>query len=99
MTPDMRSRVKQFSYGIAYGMSAYGVSQRLGVEMEEAASFIESNYAQFRSDDTRHAEPGQAILLRHRVRDVGVRGLSAARRRDGRGGELHREQLRSVPIG
>jgi DNA polymerase-1 len=47
VTPDMRSRVKQFSYGIAYGMSAYGVSQRLGVEMEEAASFIESYYAQF----------------------------------------------------
>jgi DNA polymerase-1 len=43
----MRSRVKQFSYGIAYGMSAYGVSQRLGIEMEEAASFIESYYAQF----------------------------------------------------
>src|ERR1051326_4906653 len=43
----MRSRVKQFSYGIAYGMSAYGVSQRLGIEMEEAASFIESYYARF----------------------------------------------------
>jgi DNA polymerase I len=47
VTPDMRSRVKQFSYGIAYGMSAYGVSQRLGVEMDEAASFIETYYAQF----------------------------------------------------
>ena len=47
VTPDMRSRVKQFSYGIAYGMSAYGVSQRLGIEMEEAASFIESYYARF----------------------------------------------------
>jgi DNA polymerase-1 len=43
----MRSQVKQFSYGIAYGMSTYGVSQRLGVEMDEAASFIESYYAQF----------------------------------------------------
>jgi DNA polymerase-1 len=47
VTPDMRSRVKQFSYGIAYGMSAYGVSQRLGVELDEAESFIESYYAQF----------------------------------------------------
>jgi DNA polymerase-1 len=47
VTSEMRSRVKQFSYGIAYGMSAYGVSQRLGVEMEEAASFIETYYAQF----------------------------------------------------
>jgi DNA polymerase-1 len=47
VTPEMRSKVKQFSYGIAYGMSAYGVSQRLGVEMEEATSFIEAYYAQF----------------------------------------------------
>jgi len=28
-------------------MSAYGVSQRLGVEMDEAANFIETYYAQF----------------------------------------------------
>ncbi len=47
VTPSMRSQVKQFSYGIAYGMSTYGVSQRLGVEMDEAASFIEAYYAQF----------------------------------------------------
>jgi DNA polymerase-1 len=47
VTPQMRSQVKQFSYGIAYGMSAYGVSQRLGVEMDEAATFIEAYYAQF----------------------------------------------------
>ncbi|HEY2988516.1 MAG TPA: DNA polymerase I [Candidatus Binatia bacterium] len=47
VTTEMRSQVKQFSYGIAYGMSAYGVSQRLGVEIEEAASFIEAYYAQF----------------------------------------------------
>jgi DNA polymerase-1 len=47
VTTEMRSQVKQFSYGIAYGMSAYGVSQRLGVEIDEAASFIEAYYAQF----------------------------------------------------
>ena len=39
VTSEMRNQVKQFSYGIAYGMSTYGVSQRLGVEMDEAASF------------------------------------------------------------
>jgi DNA polymerase-1 len=47
VTAAMRNQVKQFSYGIAYGMSTYGVSQRLGVEMEEAASFVETYYAQF----------------------------------------------------
>jgi DNA polymerase-1 len=47
VTPQMRDQVKQFSYGIAYGMSTFGVSQRLGVEMEEAARFVEAYYAQF----------------------------------------------------
>jgi DNA polymerase I len=47
VTPKMRNQVKQFSYGIAYGMSAFGVSQRLSVEIEEATSFIEAYYAQF----------------------------------------------------
>jgi DNA polymerase-1 len=47
VTSEMRNRVKQFSYGIAYGMSTYGVSQRLGIEMDEAAGFIDTYYAQF----------------------------------------------------
>jgi DNA polymerase-1 len=47
VTSEMRDRVKQFSYGIAYGMSTYGVSQRLGIEMDEAAGFIDTYYAQF----------------------------------------------------
>jgi DNA polymerase I len=47
VTSKMRNQVKQFSYGIAYGMSAFGVSQRLGIEIEEATSFIEAYYAQF----------------------------------------------------
>ncbi len=47
VTSEMRNQVKQFSYGIAYGMSTFGVSQRLGVEMDEAASFVEMYYAQF----------------------------------------------------
>ena len=47
VTSQMRNQVKQFSYGIAYGMSTFGVSQRLGVEMDEAANFVEAYYAQF----------------------------------------------------
>lgn len=47
VTAEMRSRVKQFSYGIAYGMSAFGVSQRLGIEVGEAREFIDAYYAQF----------------------------------------------------
>ncbi len=45
--PSMRDFAKQFSFGIAYGMSAYGVSQRLGIDGEEAQAFIDAYYAQF----------------------------------------------------
>jgi DNA polymerase-1 len=42
-----RDYAKQFSYGIAYGMSAYGVSQRLGIDTDEAQAFIDAYYSQF----------------------------------------------------
>lgn len=45
--PQMRAFAKQFAYGIAYGMSAYGVSQRLGIDGEEAQAFIDAYYEQF----------------------------------------------------
>ena len=32
-----RSKAKMVSYGLAYGMEAYGLSQRLGVDLDEAA--------------------------------------------------------------
>src|SRR5258705_11222219 len=37
VTSTMRNQVKKFSYGIAYGMSSYVVSQRPGVGMEQAS--------------------------------------------------------------
>ena len=47
VTTEMRNHVKQFSYGIAYGMSPFGVSQRLGIDIGDAEKFIEAYYAQF----------------------------------------------------
>jgi DNA polymerase-1 len=47
VSPTMRSYAKQFSYGIVYGMSAYGVSQRLGIDMDSAREFVDAYYAQF----------------------------------------------------
>jgi len=45
--PGMRAFAKQFSFGIAYGMSAYGVAERLHIETDEAAAFIEAYFGQF----------------------------------------------------
>jgi DNA polymerase-1 len=47
VTPDMRSQAKMVSYGLAYGMEAYGLGQRLGIGVEEASSILNSYFAAF----------------------------------------------------
>ena len=43
----MRSKAKMVNYGISYGMSAFGLAQRLRIPRKEAASIIEQYFAQF----------------------------------------------------
>ena len=47
VTLAMRSKAKMISYGLAYGMEAYGLSQRLGVPVEEAAEILAQYFAAF----------------------------------------------------
>jgi DNA polymerase I len=47
VTPDMRRKAKMVNYGLAYGMSAFGLAQRLGIPRREAAEIIEHYFAQF----------------------------------------------------
>jgi len=47
VTPEMRERCKMVNYGIAYGMSAFGLAQRLGIPRKEAARIIDHYFAQF----------------------------------------------------
>ena len=47
VTLAMRSKAKMISYGLAYGMEAYGLSQRLGVPVEEAAAILAQYFAAF----------------------------------------------------
>ena len=47
VTLAMRSKAKMISYGLAYGMEAYGLSQRLGVGVEEAAAILAQYFAAF----------------------------------------------------
>ncbi|MGI8596606.1 MAG: DNA polymerase I [Thermoleophilaceae bacterium] len=39
--PGLRSKAKMVNYGIVYGLSAYGLADRLQISREEAAEFIE----------------------------------------------------------
>jgi DNA polymerase I len=45
--PGMRSKSKMINYGIVYGLSAFGMADRLDIPQEEAAEFIERYMAGF----------------------------------------------------
>jgi len=47
VTHTQREFSKMVSYGLAYGMEAYGLSQRLGVAVEEAAAIMDSYFGAF----------------------------------------------------
>ncbi len=47
VTTAHRSTAKMVSYGLAYGMEAYGLSQRLGVPVEEAADILTAYFEAF----------------------------------------------------
>ncbi len=47
VTPAMRSKAKMVNFGIAYGISAFGLSQRLNIARAEAAEIIGQYFAQF----------------------------------------------------
>jgi DNA polymerase-1 len=45
--PELRRRVKAMSYGLAYGLSAYGLAQQLKITPEEARGQMEAYFARF----------------------------------------------------
>jgi DNA polymerase I len=47
VTIDMRSKAKMVSYGLAYGMEAYGLGQRLNLPTEEAAHILDAYFVAF----------------------------------------------------
>ncbi len=47
VTSDMRRKSKMVNFGIIYGISAFGLSQRLDIPRKEAAEIIESYFEQF----------------------------------------------------
>ena len=47
ITSDQRSHVKAMSYGLAYGLSTYGLSQQLGIKPGEAESLKQQYFATF----------------------------------------------------
>ena len=49
VTKDMRRKAKTVNFGVMYGISAFGLSQRLGIPRKEAAEIIEHYFESFPS--------------------------------------------------
>jgi DNA polymerase-1 len=47
VTADMRRNAKMVNFGIIYGISAFGLSERLNIPRKEAASIIENYFRQY----------------------------------------------------
>lgn len=47
VTPDQRRKIKAMNYGLAYGLSAFGLSQQLNISTEEARGLMENYFAGF----------------------------------------------------
>ena len=47
VTSAMRSKIKAMSYGLAYGLSAFGLSRQLGIAVDEARTLMEDYFDRF----------------------------------------------------
>ena len=87
VTPEQRAKCKMVNFGIIYGISAFGLSQRLKVPRKEAASLIESYFKLYPSVKTymekaiaeaREKGYAETVLGRRRtLRDINSRNATA----------------------
>ncbi|WP_432545160.1 DNA polymerase I [Kineococcus sp. SYSU DK002] len=47
VTPEMRAKIKAMSYGLAYGLSAFGLSNQLKISTEEARGLMDDYFERF----------------------------------------------------
>jgi len=47
VTPAMRSKIKAMSYGLAYGLSSFGLSKQLNISVGEASELMDDYFARF----------------------------------------------------
>jgi len=67
VTVEMRSKAKMVSYGLAYGMEAYGLGQRLNIPTEEAAEILDAYFVAF---------PSVKAYMERTVAEAGERGYT-----------------------
>jgi DNA polymerase-1 len=67
VTIRMRSTAKMVSYGLAYGMEAYGLGQRLNIPTEEAAVILDAYFEAF---------PNVKAYMERTVKEARMRGYT-----------------------
>ncbi len=67
VTPEMRRTIKAMSYGLAYGLSAYGLAQQLDLSPSEAQKLMDDYFARF---------GGIRDYLQEVVRDARTKGYT-----------------------
>ena len=87
VTPEQRSKCKMVNFGIIYGISAFGLAQRLKITRTEAASLIDTYFGLYPSirkymDDSiaKARSAGYAVTLlgrRRTLRDIRSRNATA----------------------
>lgn len=86
VTSDMRRKAKMVNFGIIYGISAFGLAQRLSIPRKEAAEIIDAywlefpaikNYMETIVQEAREKEYVETILKRRRyLRDINSRNMT-----------------------
>src|SRR5690606_22225127 len=86
VTGDMRRKAKMVNFGIIYGISPFGLSQRLDIPRKEAAEIIDAYFTEFPAIKTymdsiinvaREQEFVETILGRRRyLRDINSRNIT-----------------------
>ncbi|GAA3628267.1 DNA polymerase I [Microlunatus ginsengisoli] len=75
VTPGERAKIKAMNYGLAYGLSAYGLSQQLAIDTSEAKALMDEYFERFGGvrdylrglvADARRTEYTETILGRRR---------------------------------
>ena len=87
VTPEMRSRCKMVNFGIIYGISAFGLAQRLKIPRKEAADLIRTYFALYPRVQSYMADAiafarergyAETVLKRRRtIRDINSRNATS----------------------
>lgn len=88
VSPEARRRAKAINFGLNYGMTPYGLAQRLGIEPEEAKAYMERYFARYprvlafveRTKETAREQGFVTTFKGRRVPTVEVRSTDQMRR-------------------